>query len=512
MTTSQERADNLRRLAMSLPHGRHLFWFAAYQRPDRRRDFDTVFTPKTVLSSMWRSAGDEELHSILPRRASNQPRTHVCASRSPSIITTQTAKDGVRTSPRPVPKPPDNLPFYEVVARALARRRSRRTRRRLISSLGRPAFAARRKPFGLLTQDRLRHLYVLGKTGSGKSTLLATLLKQDLTQGHGLALLDPHGDLMQRVHALVPHARRHQITLFAPHREPIACNPFRQGRRRHPSPALLASELIAVFRKNWSEFWGPRLEHVLRNAILAVACDQRANLLFVYYFLTDEQLREKVVAKVKDTVVKHFWTKEFPSYSTIASGGCDRSPFSTNWVHSSRIRPSEQSLARNALDSISFEHMDQGKVLLADLSTGALGEDASSLLGGLLMASIQLAAMSREHRERPFFLYVDEFQHYVSDSVATMLAEARKFGVGLTLAHQYLDQLTPSVRAAVLGNVGSLMLFRTGSQDAATLEGEVAPHFTAADLARTGRFTAVARLIANGTELTPFLARMQRPS
>jgi hypothetical protein len=316
---------------------------------------------------------------------------------------------------------------------------------------------------------------------------------------------------VETVHHLVPSARRHQTTLFAPHRAAVHFNPFRQGRQRHPSPALLASELIAAFKKQWSDSWGPRLEHVLRNAILAVACDQRANLLFLYYFLTDEQLREKVVRGVSDPVVAHFWKTEFPGYSRSLQAEATAPVL--NKLGAFISNPTIRAVIgqeRSRLDITA--HMDEGRVLLANLSTGALGEDASSLLGGLLMASIQLAAMSRVQRARPFFLYVDEFQHFINDSVATMLAEARKFGLGLTLAHQYLDQLTPSVRAAVLGNVGSLMLFRTGSQDAGMLEGEVHPHFKASDLAKTGRFTAVARLIANGTELTPFLAGMLPPS
>src|SRR5579883_1969134 len=186
-----------------------------------------------------------------------------------------------------------------------------------IHVLGETTFRRSHRRFGLLPADRLRHVYLLGKTGAGKSTLLESLIAQDLARGAGVAVLDPHGDLIEAMLPLVPATRIRDVLLFAPEDRdwPVSFNVFRQGRRLHSDTALLTSQLLSVFRRHWAQSWGPRLEHVLRNGILAVADDPRATLLFLYRFLTDEQLRERVVAGVRDPVVHQFWTKEYPSYS-----------------------------------------------------------------------------------------------------------------------------------------------------------------------------------------------------
>lgn len=374
--------------------------------------------------------------------------------------------------------------------------------------LGETTFRRHHQRFGLLPTDRLRHLWVLGKTGSGKSTLLANLIRQDFQRDEGLALLDPHGDLVETVLPFIPKARRGDVLLFSPaDREyPVSFNVFRQGRRPHADTALLASQLVSVFRKYWADSWGPRLEHILRNAILAVAPDPRASLLFLYRFLTDDKLRTKVVENILDPVVRQFWTKEFPGYGrnlqseAVAPilnklGAFVAHPIVRNIVGQERSR----------LDLIS---MMQGRgILLANLATGQIGEDASHLLGGLLLTAMQLAAMERPRGGPSFFIYVDEFQHFVTDSLQTLLAESRKFGLGLILAHQYLAQLTDSVRDAVLGNVGSMMVFRIGAMDAAELEGEFSPPFTASDLMGLPRYQAAVKILARGEALAPFSAR-----
>lgn len=374
--------------------------------------------------------------------------------------------------------------------------------------LGETTFRQQYRRFGLLPEDRLRHLWVLGKTGSGKSTLLANLLAQDLAAGQGAALLDPHGDLVETTLPFVPSWRTNDVLLFAPEdvEHPVSFNIFRQGRRAHPDPGLLASELVAIFRKHWADSWGPRLEHVLRNAILAVAGDPRATLLFLYRFLTEERLREKVVSRLTDPVVSQFWTKEFPSYRAALQaealspvlnklGAFVAHPIVRNIVSQERSRVDLMNL------------MDTRGLLFANLATGKIGEDASHLLGGLLLTAIQLAAMQRPRGGPPFMVYVDEFQNFVSDSLATMLAESRKFGLGLTLAHQYLGQLPDRLRDAVLGNVGSMILFRLGGDDARFLEPEVSPPFTARDLMRLGRYEAVVRLVVQGQQTEPFSMR-----
>lgn len=374
--------------------------------------------------------------------------------------------------------------------------------------LGETTFRRHHQRFGLLPLDRLRHVWVIGKTGSGKSTLLSNLIAQDLARGEGLMLLDPHGDLVETVLPFVPRRRLHEAVLFAPDDRdyPISFNVFRAGKKPHPDTALLTSQLVSVFKKLWASSWGPRLEHVLRNTILAVAPDPRATLLFLYRFLTEPELRSKVTEKIVDPVVRQFWMKEFPGYGknlqseAVAPalnklGAFVASPIVRNIIGQERSRLDLGSL------------MQRRGIVLASLATGRIGEDAAHLLGGLLLTAVQLAAMERPRSGPPFMVYVDEFQSFVTDSIATMLSEARKFGLGLTLAHQYLDQLPETIRGAVLGNVGTMVVFRVGAEDARALEPEFSPPFTAYDLQALPRYHTAVKLTARGEQLAPFSAR-----
>lgn len=374
--------------------------------------------------------------------------------------------------------------------------------------LGETTFRRHHQRFGLLPADRLRHLWVIGKTGSGKSTLLANLIRQDIQRGEGLALLDPHGDLVDSVLPFVPRHRIRDVLLFSPSDRsyPVSFNVFRQGRRAHADTALLTSQLVAVFKKYWADSWGPRLEHILRNAILAVAPDPRATLLFLYRFLTDDKLRAKVTENVVDPVVRQFWTKEFPGYGRGLQS--EAVAPALNKLGAFVAHPVVRNIVgqeRSRVDLIQM--MNSRGVLLANLATGLIGEDASHLLGGLLLTALQLSAMERPRGGAPLFLYVDEFQHFVTDSLQTLLSESRKFGLGLVLAHQYLAQLTDSVRDAVLGNVGSMMVFRIGASDAEALEDEFSPPFTAGDLMALPRYHAAVKVLARGEALAPFSAR-----
>jgi hypothetical protein len=378
--------------------------------------------------------------------------------------------------------------------------------------IGETDFRGQHHPWGVYRPDRLRHAWMIGKTGSGKSTLIANLVRQDLARGEGLALIDPHGDLVDSVLPFVPKERTNQVLLFAPQdREfPVSFNVFRSGRSAHADTALLASQLVAVFRKQWADSWGPRLEHVLRNAILAVAPDPRATLLFLYRFLTDEVLRERVVARITDPVVKHFWTKEFPAYPRALQGEA-LSPV-LNKLGAFVANPIVRNVVAQERSRVDFQELlDQRGILLAKLPVGAIGEDAAHLLGGLLVTGLQLAAMERRRGTPEFWLYIDEFQHFTNDSLATLLSESRKFGLGLVLAHQYLGQLPDSVLDAVLGNVGTMLAFRVGAEDAEALEGEFGPDLAAADLERLAQYHLVARLLANGESLPPFTARTLPP-
>ncbi len=365
--------------------------------------------------------------------------------------------------------------------------------------------------FGILEPDRLRHVWVIGKTGSGKSTLLLRLIAQDLQAGRGVGVLDPHGDLAAAALRLVPKARTNDVAYVDPadRESALAFNILRQGGP-HVETSLVASNLVSVFRKHWADAWGPRLEHVLRSAILGVAPDPRATLLFLYRFLTDEQLRNRMAPRIADPVVRKFWTVEFPGYRAALQAEA-LSPvlnklgaFVTN-RHVRRIVAQE----RSKLDIGAL--LDSRGILIANLSVGQVGEDASRLLGSLLLSSVQLAAMRRTSGTPPFFVYVDEFQHFVTESLSTMLSEARKFGIALTLSHQYLAQLPPGLLDAVRGNVGSLIVMRLGAEDAHVVEREVHPPFSRQDLTEIPSGNAVVKLIVHGQPTAPFSARMLPP-
>ncbi len=376
--------------------------------------------------------------------------------------------------------------------------------------IGETNYRDRHERFGLLPADRLRHVYVIGKTGSGKSTLIEHLIRQDIIAGRGFALLDPHGELIDAVIRHVPRRRAHDIVLFRPSdtRYPIAFNVFRQTQVHE---ALLASRLISVFKKFWADSWGPRLEHILRNGILAIARDPRATLVFLYRFLSDKMVRESLVDRIADPVVRLFWKDEFARYGerlqaeALAPVQNKLGAFVSNPV--TRAIVGGQRSKFDVADAL-----DKQRVILADLGTGALGEDASRLLGGLLLSSIELAATTRGRNAPLFTVYVDEFQRFAHESMATMLSEARKFGLSLVLAHQYLSQLPETIRDAVIGNVGTLVVFRVGANDAEILAEAVGPPIESSDLERLSAHRAVVRLLAHGRELDPFTARMLPPA
>ncbi len=365
--------------------------------------------------------------------------------------------------------------------------------------------------FGILPSDRLRHLWVVGKTGSGKSTLLLRLIEQDLRAGRGVAILDPHGDLATAALSLVPRSRTNDVCVLDPSdpEAAVAFNVLRQGGPNLDT-SLAASALISALKKHWSDVWGPRLEHVLRSAILAVAPDPRATLLYLYRFLTDEELRAKMAPRIADPVVRQFWTREFPGYraqlqaEALAPVLNKLGAFVTNGFIRRIVAQEKSRLDVGAL-------MDRNGILICNLSVGKVGEDASRLLGSFILSAVQVAAMRRKSAEPAFHLYVDEFQHFVTESLATMLSESRKFGLSLTLSHQYLAQLPPGLLDGVRGNVGSIILMRLGAEDARILEPEVNPPFSAGDLAAIPSGSAVMKLIVRGEPTVAFSARLLPP-
>lgn len=365
------------------------------------------------------------------------------------------------------------------------------------------------KRFGIKTDDRRRHMYLIGKTGMGKSTILENMIVDDIRSGHGVAVVDPHGDLAEKIIEYIPANRINDVIYFNPAdiNFPIAFNVVEQvdSHLRH----LVASGLIGVFQKLWADSWGPRLEYILRNAILAILDFPGSTLLGVVRMLSDKNYRKRVVANIKDPVVKAFWEKEFSGYAD---------KFASEAVSPIQNKVGQflsNSLMRNIVGQVKSsidirEIMDEGKILIMNLSKGRIGEDNSALLGAMMITKIQLAAMSRvdvpEKERRDFYLYIDEFQNFSTDSFANILSEARKYRLNLILAHQYIEQLSEKVKPAVFGNVGTMIVFRVGAADAEELVKEFTPTFTEEDLVNLPKYEMYLKLMIDGIASSPFSA------
>jgi CxxC-x17-CxxC domain-containing protein len=366
------------------------------------------------------------------------------------------------------------------------------------------------KKFGIKTDDRRRHMYLIGKTGMGKSTIQENMIVGDIRAGRGVAVVDPHGDLAEKIMEYIPAERVKDVVYFNPADIdfPIAFNVVEHvdSHLQH----LVASGLIGVFQKLWADSWGPRLEYILRNAILAILDFPGSTLLGVVRMLSDKAYRKRVVANIKDPVVKAFWEKEFASYADkFASEAVSPIQNKVGQFLSSALM---RNIVGQAKSSINLrEIMDEGKILIMNLSKGRIGEDNSALLGAMMITKIQLAAMSRvdipEKERRDFYLYIDEFQNFSTDSFANILSEARKYRLDLILAHQYIEQLSEKVKPAVFGNVGTMVSFRVGSTDAEELAKEFAPTFTEEDLVNLPKYEMYLKLMIDGVASSPFSAR-----
>jgi Type IV secretion-system coupling protein DNA-binding domain len=371
-----------------------------------------------------------------------------------------------------------------------------------------------RRVFGIKEPDRLLHMYVIGKTGTGKSTLLERLILSDVEAGEGLALVDPHGDLAERIAARVPpHRRRDLIYLNVPDRsQPYGYNPL---KRVTPELRPLAgSGLLEVFSKMWPEAWGVRMEHILRNALLALLDQPQASLPDVLKLLSDKRYRKEALRHIANRQVRAFWEDEYEKYSDrMRADGI--APIQ-NKVGAFLADPTLYRILTNPERPINIRRiMDEGKILLVNLAKGQIGEDASSLLGGLLVTTIGLAAFSRQDTDaaarRPFYCYLDEFQNFTTLSMANMFSELRKFRVGMIVVHQYLHQLDPDVRYAVLGNTGTLISFRLGPKDASFIGLEFQEKFTPLDLMNLPNYHIYLRLMIDGTPSIPFSAETLAP-
>jgi type IV secretory pathway TraG/TraD family ATPase VirD4 len=369
--------------------------------------------------------------------------------------------------------------------------------------------------FGIKQADRLSHIYLIGKTGVGKSTLLETLARQDLEAGRGFALLDPHGDLVERIaQDAAGEGQGRVIYLNAPDGAcPFGYNPLR--RVRDDKIPLAVSGFLETLKKLWPDAWGVRMEHVLRNTLYALLEQDDARLPDILRLYADERYRRWITVRLRNETVRRFWQYEFENFHYRQKA--DSVAPIQNKIGALLADPKLYRILVNPKTDIRVRSlMDEGKVLLVNLSKGRLGEDTAHILGGFLVSTLGLAAFSRADdapdTRRPFFLYLDEFQNFTTLMLANMMSELRKFGVGLVLAHQYFHQLEPDVRHAVLGNAGTLISFRVGPEDAPTLAKEFQPTFDVRDLLALPNYSIYLKLMIDGTPSRPFSATVIRNS
>ena len=384
-----------------------------------------------------------------------------------------------------------------------------------VTHIGRVDFRNDNRLFGIKHDDRFSHVYVIGKTGTGKSTLIEMMALQDLECGNGFALIDPHGDLVARIAARIPASQRDRVVYLntTDPAQPYGYNPL-----RHVSEdriALAASGMMDVFKKMWPDAWGVRMEHILRNVLIALLEQPNATLHDVLRLFSDKQFRMQVAKSLRNETVRNFLLKEFEQFSF--GYRTDATAPIQNKVGAFLADPLlDRILTAPKKDLHIRRIMDQGQVLLVNLAKGHIGEDSSSLLGGLLVTTLGLAAFSRADtppaERRPFFVYVDEFQSFTTLALANMLSELRKYRVGFTLAHQYLHQLEPDIRHAGLGNAGSIIFFRVGVEDVPYLVWEFQPKFEELDLLQLPNYSIYLKLMIDGTPSTPFSAVTLAPS
>lgn len=374
-----------------------------------------------------------------------------------------------------------------------------------------------RKKFGIKAVDRLKHLYTIGKTGMGKSTLLENMAIQDIQNGNGVCFIDPHGGSVEKLLEYVPEERLKDVLYFAPFdmEHPVSFNIMEDvgENKRH----LVVNGLMSVFEKIWEDAWSARMAYILQNTLLALLEYPGATLLAVNRMYTDKEFRAKVVESVKDVSVKSFWVDEYAKYTDKYAA--EATPAIQNKIGQFAGNPLIRNIIGQSKSSFDLRKiMDEKKILLVNLSKGRVGDGNARLLGSMIVTKIYLAAMSRADESSnslsklpPFYLFVDEFQSFADKSFAEILSEARKYKLGLTIAHQYIEQMEEEVRDAVFGNVGTMITFRVGAYDAEVLEKEFAPVFTAEDIVNLGLRQIYLKLMIDSVSSQPFSASTLPP-
>lgn len=382
-----------------------------------------------------------------------------------------------------------------------------------ITFIGKCNFRGNDKVFGIQTKDRRQHMYIIGKTGVGKTALLKNIALQDIRAGYGIGIIDPHGEFVEEVLAQIPPERAADVVYFNPvdSEYPIGFNVLEVPDLKYKH--LVVSDLLGIFTKIWANVWSARMEYILQNCILALLDTPGTTLLGIPRILVDKDYREKIVSNVKDPVVKSFWVHEYETW---------RDQFRNEAIVPIQNKVGQflnTSFIRNIVGQSKStmnipEIMNSGKILLVNVSKGKIGEDNSALLGAMIITKVQLTAMERvripEAERKDFFLYVDEFQNFATDSFASILSEARKYRLNLIIAHQYVGQLvtdtSTKVRDAVFGNVGTMITFRVGAGDAEFLEKEFMPEFVMQDLINLPNYHIYLKLMVNGVTSRPFSA------
>ncbi len=384
--------------------------------------------------------------------------------------------------------------------------------------IGRTDFRGTNRLFGIQRRDRRQHMYVIGKTGTGKSVLLHNLILQDIMHGDGVCVVDPHGELIESLLVKIPKSRAEDVIYFNPADTdyPLGFNVLELPDPKYKH--LVASGLMGIFTKIWSNVWSARMEYIMNNAVLALLDTPHTTLLGIPRLLVDKEYRQKIIANLKDPVVRAFWVNEYEEWQDkFRSEAIAPIQNKVGQFLSTAIVRNVVGQSKSTFDVFSL--MNQQKIFLVNVSKGRIGEDNAALLGAMIITKIQLASMERvripEDERKDFYLYVDEFQNFATDSFAGILSEARKYRLDLTIAHQYVGQLTTDVstvvRDAVFGNVGTMISFRVGATDAEFLEKEFEPEFMIQDIINLPNYHIYLKMMVNGVTSRPFSARTLAP-
>ncbi len=387
-----------------------------------------------------------------------------------------------------------------------------------ITYLGYTTFRDKNQLFGVKRKDRRQHIYILGKSGTGKSVLMFNMVIQNILNGEGVCVVDPHGELVEGVLSAIPPERVKDVVYFNPAdtKHHIGFNVLELADEKYKH--LVSSGLMGIFTKIWANAWSARMEYILNNTILALLDTPGTTLLGIPRMLVDKDYRQKIIGNLKDPVIKAFWVHEYEAW---------QEKFRNEAIAPIQNKVGQflsTSIIRNVVGQSKstiniFDIMNEGKIFLVNVSKGRIGEDNSKLLGGMIITKIQLAAMERvripEEERKDFYLYVDEFQNFVTDSFASILSEARKYRLNLTVAHQYTAQLvtreSSAMRDSIFGNVGTMIIFRVGADDADFLEKEFEPEFTPQDIVNLPNFKIYLKLMIDGVTSRPFSAKTLPP-